>query len=143
MNHATPPSLPTLSDTPEGSRLTYELRRFIDVVLRAGLFLTRNNPATIIVPATGTVEALSWDVVNRVALAASAAVQLPRIAPRYVGVPLYLMKLNATGTLDLRPTGLGLDKRTASLINGAAVASVGNAALYMLMHDGTHWYMGT
>lgn len=144
MNQAGFPQLPTLSDTPDGSRLTTELRRFVDMVLREGLFLTRQKPGRAIIPlATGDTQALSWESLNRVQLSANATVQLPRISPRYVGIPLYLSKLTGTGTLTLIPVGLGTDRKTTSLVNNAASVAVASAKLYVLIHDGLHWSMTT
>ncbi len=135
------PNLPTLSSSAEGSRLSNELRRFIDLLLRAGLFLTRNNPGRVLVPAAGYPPSLSWDCVNRIVLTADGVVHLPRVAPRYVGVPLYLMKLTPTGILTLRPTGLGLDRQTACKINSFTDEAISSARLYVLMNDGLHWFM--
>lgn len=133
--------LPTLAGSQEGSRLSNELRRFVDLVLRAGLFLTRNAPSRLITPVDGQVSALFWDAnPNRVQLTANAVVQLPRISPRYVGVPLYVAKLTSTGVLTLRPTGRGLDRVTTSKINDFTEATFTNAQLIVLMHDGMHWY---
>lgn len=141
MSQAQHPLLPTSGDTPDQQRMLAGLNNFVRSVLNLGIFLTRPKVSNIVLPRPHADTPLRWSVLNRIVLAQDAVVLLPRITPDTIGVPLDVVLLNALYTLTLAPSGLGGDRQTKPLINGAATISYTQIGLYILKNDGQNWFV--
>lgn len=134
------PSIPELPGA-DGARLSAMLRELARSLLRSGLFLLRPRVASIIVPRDGADNALRWGELNRVLLAQNSTVPLPRIESAMVGVPLEFVLLDAGAySLTIIPSGLGLDRQQAPLINGVASINLSAIGIFTLKTDGQNWY---
>lgn len=140
MSQAQEPLIPA-GDTPEGNRFSTAMRGFARSLIRSGVFLLRPSLATILTPRDGSPPlTLRWGELNRVLLSSNASIQLPRIAPEWVGAPLRVIKLSASGALTLAPVGLALDYRTVPTVNGASSVTLTDAGLYEFITDGRLWF---
>jgi len=135
------PSIPELGDVPGGARLSAALRELVSTLLRSGLVLLRPKVSGAIVPRDGLDSALRWNELNRIFLTKDSTVSLPRIDPAMVGVPLEFTFLNAPlYTLTLIPSGLGLDRVQAPLIDGVTSVNINTLGILTLKNDGQNWY---
>jgi hypothetical protein len=140
MMQAREPSIPALPGA-DGARLSSMLRELARTLLRSGLFLLRPRVTSILVPRPGADNSLRWGDLNRVFLNQDSTVPLPRIESETVGVPLEFVFLNAPlYTLTLIPSGLGLDRQQAPLINGAASVNLNTLGIFTLKNDGQNWF---
>jgi len=124
-----------------GQRLLFQLGELVRTLIAQRVFLQRPTLANIIVPAAGRQSALVWGDLNRLLLTADFDVQLPRIKPEWVGVPLEVILLDTgSNAATFVPTGAGLQTPSRPLINGAASLTKNAAGLYVLKTDGQNWF---
>jgi hypothetical protein len=135
------PNIPELGDIPGGARLSSMLRELVATLLRSGLVLLRPQVSGIIVPRDGADSSLRWGELNRIFLEQDSTVPLPRIEAAMVGIAVEFILLNAPiYTLTLAPSGMGMDRQQAPLIDGAASVNLNVAGLYSLKNDGQNWF---
>jgi len=142
MAQAQEPSVPAVSGKPDEQRLLSGVRELIRQIMRARVFLQRADIGRVIRPRTGQPSpSLLWNELNRVELNAAGTVNLPFITAEWVGVPLYLAKVDGANALTLSPTGFSPGTRTRPTINGASTFSTSAAGLRTLMSDGQNWFI--
>src|SRR5512147_2299740 len=113
MTQAQEPSVPAVSDKPGEQRLLAGLRDLIRQIMRTRVFLQRADIGKVIRPRLNQpVATLLFGELNRVELNAAGTVNLPFITAEWVGVPLYLAKLDGAFAVTLSPTGFSPGSRT-------------------------------
>lgn len=138
MSAAPAPALPA-GNTPEARRAFTELSRIGSDLANSGAFLIRQAVTAILKPQAGAV-ALRWCELNRISLTTDTSVMLPRIDRRYIGVPLYVAKLSATGSALVVPTGRGMSLQRAPQLDGASARVISSPGLYCFVTDGVDWF---
>lgn len=133
---------PIFSNVVKPEELTRQggnLKELVQSLYQSGLFIFRRPPSDVLRPMTGRVAvALQWDILNRVDVTTDSVVQLPRIDPKHVGVPLYFIKRTARGTMTVLPTG----KPTPTVDGGMSVVCWA-PGLYIAITDGQNWNINT
>lgn len=133
--------------TPEGPtgarRLASGLTELVRSLVASGFFLVRPTVSKLVIPRTGTVvSSLRWGDLNRFLLTGATTAQLPRVEPKYIGVPLYVAKLSDASALTLTPSGLSGERKVRPLVNGATSLTVTLGGLYTFITDGQDWFAG-
>jgi hypothetical protein len=140
MNQAPATAFPSVADSPDAGQRTLTALRELVRSFASGMFLLRPATEKIALLRSDEIGVLKWGVLNRLLLMGDAAVQLPRIEPRYIGVPLEFILLDTGNVAELVPTGLGMNRKDRPLINGAASLLKNTQGLYVLKNDGQNWF---
>lgn len=137
----TEPAFPSTgnNDPSTGQRVLTGLQEMVRA-FSSGSFIRRLTSDNISLLRDGDLGAIKWGSMNRLLLMADVAIQLPRIEPRYIGVPLEFILLETGNVATLVPTGLGMNRRDRPLVNGAATLAKNTLGLYSLRTDGQNWF---
>lgn len=127
------PNFPTKADTPDAQRLLSAINEVVTALLNSGVLLSRATVGDQLRLKNGAVT-LAWGSLNRVDVGTATGVAfLPALRPELIGVPLYMTKASPSGTVQVRPSGVGL-------VNGFSGITKQAAGLSVLVNDGANWW---
>jgi hypothetical protein len=145
MSQPRDPQLPTVGQTPSEQHVLRGLSELTQTLLRSGMFLLRSEVGRLIASRSDTPDtgvALKWGTLNRVTTRSDLNLALPPIMSEWIGVPLYLIKTDYSGTttVTVRPSGRAIDGKALPKVNAAATFVATAVGLYTFVTDGQNWY---
>ncbi len=125
----------------DARRLQEAAQELATKVIDSGQFVQRGAIDKLIrAQPTGIASAAAFGALNRVLAAGNALVKLPRIEPKWIGVPLQIAKLTTVGLMHVLPSGKTADGSRAPLMDGTGYRTCGTPGLYTFVTDGFDWY---